>query len=128
MTTADVRAFEKGCPQVERDLHTTTLGILTESPTTDNESQLWVMAAIAFVISYSNSMFTPLIPALSREFSVPAYQLGWLIPGYLILYGISTLVYGAFSDWWGRAPTLVALLCFSESNSASASTHPTGVC
>jgi hypothetical protein len=59
----------------------------------NNESQLRVMAVIAFAVFYSNYMVAPLIPALSREFSVTAYQMGWLIPGFLIPYGISTLVY-----------------------------------
>ena len=83
------------------------------APTENNESQLWVMAAVAFAIFYSNYMMAPLIPALSREFSVSPYQLGWLIPGFLIPYGISTLVYGALSDRWGRTPMLVPLLCFA---------------
>jgi predicted MFS family arabinose efflux permease len=86
---------------------------LTEPSATNNESQLWVLATIAFAVVYSNYMVAPLIPAFSREFSVSAYQLGWLIAGYLIPYGISTLVYGALSDWWGRTPTLVVLLCFA---------------
>ena len=86
---------------------------MAEGATANEESQLWVMAAIAFAIVYSNYMVPPLIPALSREFSVSPYQLGWLIPGFLIPYGISTLVYGALSDRWGRAPMLVALLCFA---------------
>ncbi len=79
----------------------------------NDESQLWVMAAIAFAVVYSNYMMAPLIPALSNEFSVSPYQLGWLIPGFLIPYGISTLVYGALSDRWGRTPVLVTLLCFA---------------
>src|SRR5580658_1989706 len=86
---------------------------MAEGATANEESQLWVMAAIAFAIVYSNFMVPPLIPALAREFSVSPYQLGWLIPGFLIPYGISTLVYGALSDRWGRAPMLVALLCFA---------------
>jgi predicted MFS family arabinose efflux permease len=81
--------------------------------TKNHESQLWVMAAIAFAVVYSNYMMAPLIPALSHEFSVSPYQLGWLIPGFLIPYGISTLVYGALSDRWGRVPVLVTLLCFA---------------
>ena len=113
MTTAGIREFCSRRPLVERDLETATMGIPSESPTTSNESQLWVMATIAFAVFYSNYMVAPLIPAFSREFSVPAYQLGWVITGYLIPYGISTLVYGALSDWWGRTPTLVALLCFA---------------
>jgi predicted MFS family arabinose efflux permease len=86
---------------------------MAEGAGANEESQLWIMAAIAFAIVYSNYMVPPLIPALSREFSVSPYQLGWLIPGFLIPYGISTLVYGALSDRWGRAPMLVALLCFA---------------
>ena len=86
--------------------------VFTNPPRSD-ESQLWVMAAIAFAVFYSNYMMAPLIPALSHEFSVSPYQLGWLIPGFLIPYGISTLVYGALSDRWGRTPVLVTLLCFA---------------
>jgi predicted MFS family arabinose efflux permease len=81
--------------------------------TPENEPQLWVLASIAFVIFYANYMVAPLLPALSKEFSVPARQLSWAIPGYLIAYGLSTLVYGAWSDWWGRARTLVSLLSFA---------------
>jgi predicted MFS family arabinose efflux permease len=89
------------------------MGTLTEPPTTTNDFQLRVMATIAFAVFYSNYMIAPLIPALSTEFSVTAYQLGWVVPGYLIPYGISTLVYGALSDWWGRTRVLVVLLCFA---------------
>ncbi len=87
---------------------------LTLNASTENDDfQLWVMAAIAFAVVYSNYMMAPLIPALSHEFSVSPYQLGWLIPGFLIPYGISTLVYGALSDRWGRTPVLVTLLYFA---------------
>ena len=86
---------------------------LLTTPAKSHESELWVMAAIAFAVFYSNYMMAPLIPALSHEFSVSPYQLGWLIPSFLIPYGISTLVYGALSDRWGRTPVLVTLLCFA---------------
>jgi predicted MFS family arabinose efflux permease len=99
------------------DCRSDSLGDLTSAGSgltaTDNELQLWVLASIAFAIFYANYMVAPLIPALSREFSVPPRQLGWLIPGYLIPYGLSTLVYGTWSDWWGRARTLVSLLFFA---------------
>src|SRR5580698_240816 len=94
---------------------------MVQASPTNNESQLWVMAAIAFAVVYSNYMFPPLIPALSREFSVTAYQLGWLIPGFLIPYGMSTLVYGALSDRWGRTPMLVTLLCFAATTMVTVS-------
>jgi predicted MFS family arabinose efflux permease len=87
--------------------------LIVEATTANNESRLWLMAAMAFAVFYSNYMVPPLIPAFSREFSVTPYQLGWLIPGFLISYGISTLVYGALSDRWGRTPLLVTLLFFA---------------
>jgi hypothetical protein len=52
------------------------MGTLTQPSTTNNDSQLWVLATIAFAVFYSNYMVPPLIPAFSREFSVPAYHLG----------------------------------------------------
>jgi predicted MFS family arabinose efflux permease len=100
-------------PLAERDFQTTTMEILTEPSTTNDKAELWVMAIFAFAVFYSNYMVAPLIPAFSREFSVPASQLGRLIAGYLIPYGISTLAYGTLSDWWGRTRTLVGLLCFA---------------
>jgi predicted MFS family arabinose efflux permease len=94
---------------------------MAEASTANNESQLWVMAAVAFAVVYSNYMVAPLVPALSRQFSVTAYQLGWLIPGFLIPYGMSTLVYGALSDRWGRTPMLVTLLCFAATTMVTVS-------
>lgn len=96
-----------------QNLQTTFMATLTHPSTANDEPQLWLMASIAFVIFYSNYMVAPLIPALSRDFSVSIYQLGLVIPAYLIPYGISTLVYGAISDWWGRTRLLAALLCFA---------------
>lgn len=86
---------------------------VTESAAMNDQVQLWVMATLAFAVYYSNYMVAPLLPSFSKEFAIPAHQMGWLIAGYLIPYGISTLVYGALSDWLGRARTLAALLCFA---------------
>jgi predicted MFS family arabinose efflux permease len=106
---ADVRAKSK----LYEDAAKATGRMKVWDRTKNNESQLWLMAVIAFAIFYSNYMMPPLIPALSREFSVSPYQLGWLITGFLIPYGISTLIYGALSDRFGRTPVLVILLCLA---------------
>ena len=87
--------------------------LATRPAATNDKVQLRVMATLAFTVFYSNYMVAPLLPAFAKEFAVPASQLGWLIAGYLIPYGISTLMYGVLSDWWGRVRTLVALLCFA---------------
>ena len=95
------------------DLQVSYTEFLPGSSTGNDDAQLRVMATLAFAVFYSNYMVAPLIPTFSRQFSVPVTQLSWLIVGYLIPYGISTLVYGALSDWWGRIPTLVTVLCFA---------------
>jgi predicted MFS family arabinose efflux permease len=74
------------------------------------DSELWTMAAIAFLVFYSNSMIAPLLPALARGFGVRAVDLKWLIPGFSMLYGTATLFYGLVSDRFGRYPVLRACL------------------
>ena len=71
---------------------------------------LWAMCAIAFLVYYCNYMVAPLIPAFCREFSALPDALGWLIPGFSIAYGVSTLCYGVLSDRFGRSPVLLILL------------------
>jgi predicted MFS family arabinose efflux permease len=72
------------------------------------------MSALALLVFYSNYMVAPLIPAFSREFAVIPDGLSWLVPGFSIAYGTSTLVYGALSDRLGRAPVLLCLLLFAS--------------
>ena len=68
------------------------------------------MAAIAFLIFFSTSMFPPLLPSLAREFAVSPLDFKWLVPGFSIVYGITTLAYGVLSDRLGRAVILKRLL------------------
>jgi predicted MFS family arabinose efflux permease len=75
-------------------------------------AELRSMSAIAFLVFYSNSMIAPLIPALARGFGVHPYDLKWLIPGFSMLYGAATLLYGILSDRFGRYPVLRILLAF----------------
>ena len=94
---------------------TSTMTQSTDSTATAEDTiELWTMAAIAFLVFYGNYMVAPLVPTLSREFRVTPYQLGWLIPGYSIAYGIATLVYGVLSDLRGRIPVLRILLLLAS--------------
>jgi predicted MFS family arabinose efflux permease len=79
------------------------------------------MAAITFLVFYSNYMIAPLMPALAQEFGVHPYDLKWLIPGFSMLYGVATLVYGILSDRFGRYPVLKVLLCFAAATTVSLS-------
>jgi predicted MFS family arabinose efflux permease len=81
----------------------------------------WTMTAIAFLVFYSNSMIAPLLPALARGFGVRPYDLKWLIPGFSLLYGVATLIYGVLADRFGRYPVLQCLLCFAAISNLSLS-------
>jgi len=88
-------------------------GAEQNAPTPDPQrrrNELWSMAAIAFLVSYNNSMIAPLIPALAREFGVHPIDFKWLVPGFSVLYGTATLFYGVLSDRFGRYPVLRLLL------------------
>lgn len=83
---------------------------ISASESRRGDDELWTMAAIAFLVFYSNFMVAPLIPALARGFGVRAFDLKWLIPGFSMLYGTATLFYGLVSDRFGRYPVLRVLL------------------
>lgn len=68
------------------------------------------LAAAVFLIFFNGYMVAPLIPTLSREFSVGIQQMGWVVPAYMLTYGFSTLFYGPLSDRIGRKAVLLTLL------------------
>jgi predicted MFS family arabinose efflux permease len=83
--------------------------------------ELRTMAAVAFLVSYSNAMIAPLIPALARSFGVRPYDLKWLVAGFSLLYGVGTLLYGVLSDRFGRYPVIRLLLGFAAATTFSLS-------
>ncbi len=62
------------------------------------ERLLWILSAATFLIFFQAYMVAPLIPRLAMVFSVPVTKVGFIVPAYLIPYGISTLFYGLLSD------------------------------
>jgi predicted MFS family arabinose efflux permease len=82
---------------------------VTEGPLS-NSSEDATMAAVAFLVFFSNSMFPPLVPSLAHEFSVDPLDFKWLVPGFSLVYGAATLAYGVASDQLGRVVILKRLL------------------
>ena len=73
---------------------------------------LRVLSFATFVIFFQAFMVAPIIPRLSEVFRVSPQEIGWIVPAYLIPYGMATLVYGLLADrlglWRIVAASLVA--------------------
>lgn len=98
-------------PDTRLDGSVDAAALTSPSNSLSGYGELRTMAAIAFLVFYSNYMIAPLIPALARGFGVRPFDLKWLIPGFSLLYGAATLLFGVLSDRVGRYPVLRVLLC-----------------
>src|SRR5919197_1479566 len=74
------------------------------------ERLLRVLSAATFLIFFQAYMVAPLIPHLSAVFEVSSQTIGFIVPAYMIPYGVSTLFYGLRSDRLGRRRIMLASL------------------
>lgn len=74
------------------------------------ERLLRILSAATFLIFFQAYMVAPLIPRLAATFAVSEQMIGFIIPAYMIPYGVSTLVYGLLSDRLGRRRIMLASL------------------
>lgn len=65
------------------------------------ERLLKLMAVATFIIFFQAYMVAPIIPALSSVFGASVETVGFIVPAYLIPYGIATLAYGLLADRLG---------------------------
>jgi len=72
------------------------------------EKLLWVLSAATFIIFFQAYMIAPLIPKLATLFNCSEQQTGYVVPAYLIPYGITTLFYGLLAD--RISPKIIILL------------------
>jgi predicted MFS family arabinose efflux permease len=74
------------------------------------ERLLRMLAAATFVIFFQAYMVAPIIPALSNTFGTSVQTVGFIVPAYLIPYGIATLIYGLIADRLGVQRVMFASL------------------
>ena len=82
-------------------------GAVTER---QRERLLRMLAAATFIIFFQAYMVAPIIPALSTAFGTSVQTVGFIVPAYLIPYGIATLIYGLLADRLGIHRVIFASL------------------
>lgn len=77
------------------------------------ERLLRVLVTATSLIFFQAYIVAPLIPQLAEAFKVSSQTIGLIVPVYLILYGMGSLLYGVLSDFIGRRRImLTSLLAF----------------
>lgn len=81
---------------------------INQTDSQPRERLLSLLAAATFLIFFQAYMVAPLIPRLAAVFDVSTETAGFIVPAYLIPYGIATLFYGLLSDRIGRRTIMFA--------------------
>ena len=76
----------------------------------ERERLLRMLALATFFIFFQAYMVAPIIPALADAFATSARTVGFVVPAYLIPYGIATLVFGLLADRLGVQRVMFASL------------------
>jgi predicted MFS family arabinose efflux permease len=83
---------------------------------------LAVLTAAAFLVFAQAFMVAPILPRLGQVFGADVSFVGLAVPGYLIPYGVTTLIWGPVADRFGRRPVIVASLVAFVALSAATAT------
>jgi MFS transporter, DHA2 family, metal-tetracycline-proton antiporter len=71
-----------------------------------------VLVSVAVVGSVlSGTMTNIALPVIGRDFNVEPARLGWLVTGYLLVFGIATPFYGRLAERFGARRLFVVGLC-----------------
>lgn len=72
------------------------------------------LAALTAFPALSTDLYLPALPTMTAYFHVPEYQTNLTLILFFIVYGAAILVWGPFSDRFGRRPVLlVGLTCYA---------------
>lgn len=79
-----------------------------------------MLTAAAFLVFAQAFMVAPILPRLAQLFRADVGIVGLAVPGYLVPYGVVTLLWGPLADRFGRRPViLVALASFTALTAAT---------
>ena len=73
-----------------------------------NKGLIVFLALLSAFVPLSTDLYLPALPGMARYFDAPAYQTNLTLILFFIFYSLATLVWGPFSDKYGRRPILLA--------------------
>ncbi|WP_245850488.1 MFS transporter [Mycobacterium angelicum] len=71
---------------------------------------LALLTAASFLVFVQIFVVAPILPALAHEFATTSTVVGLAVPAFLLPYGVMVLVWGTFSDRWGRRPVILCCM------------------
>lgn len=92
------------------DHHRTATTTAQQSDERERQRLLLLLSAATFMVFFQAYMVAPLIPRLAYLFAVTPQRMGWIVPAYLVAYGVAVLFFGPLSDRLGRKPVILASL------------------
>jgi MFS transporter, DHA1 family, multidrug resistance protein len=66
-----------------------------------------LIALLSAFVPLSTDLYLPALPGMSEHFQVPVDQINLTLTVFFICYSLGTLVWGPFSDRYGRRPVLL---------------------
>ena len=71
---------------------------------------LFILAPIAIVVMYTESMLIPSLPTIAKDFNVNAATVSWVLTAYLISGVVSNPIIGKLGDIYGKKKVLVYVM------------------
>lgn len=91
-------------------------------PATSREGTrvIFCLFLVLFLGVADNQVLSPLLPAIRAQFGKSAQQMGWLFTGYSVTAGVSVLLWGPLSGYFGsKRGLLTGLLLFAAGSYVS---------
>ncbi|MDP9352898.1 MAG: MFS transporter [Chloroflexota bacterium] len=87
-----------------------TSGETLRNATAPGRTLIIVCSALFFNV-LNGTMLNVVLPVVGREFNVEPARLGWVVTGYLLVFGVSVPFYGRLADVYGARRLFVSGLC-----------------
>lgn len=86
---------------------------------------IWLLAALVSLGPLSTDLYLPALPAIATAFATDTAGVQWTLSGYLLSFAPAQLLYGPFSDRYGRRPAVAIGLAIFLAATVACAAAPT---